>query len=205
MALENDAYLVIEDDDGDTAVFHFESFQPTSTLDKNFLVGGNRGELIGEVVDFVPQIDSENSTGYVIDVGLGEKRFEYLVRLTPADSGPWGLVDNNDNPVTGGSAGANKLSAHDGPPLARAEVLAEWVRETLVDSVSQSGTARLYKGNFSTGRFAADGLPGLFNEPIPVAPSAVEIRRDPDEPSRVELTIEMIRFEQFGTGGGVLP
>jgi hypothetical protein len=196
MTLTSEAYLVIEDDDGDVGVFQFESFEPTATLSKRFLVGGNRGEIIGEVADFVPGIDSDNASGYLIDVGLGEERFEYLVRLTPEDSGPWGVVDSNDDPVLGGSAGGNKVSAHDGDPLTRAEVLSEWVRGTLVDSVSDSGTASLYKGNWTSGRFANSA--GLFGGPLPVAPESVEIRRDPEEPSRVELTIEMLRFENFG-------
>jgi len=196
MTLTSEAYLEITDDNDDVGVFRFESFEPTATLSKRFLVGGNRGEVIGEIADFVPGIDSDNASGYLIDVGLGEERFEYLVRLTPEDSGPWGVVDSNDDPVLGGSAGGNKVSAHDGDPLTRAEVLSEWVRGTLVDSVSDSGAASLYKGNWTSGRFANSA--GLFGGPLPVAPESVEIRRDPEEPSRVELTIEMLRFENFG-------
>jgi len=203
MPLTSEAYLEIKDDDGDVGLFQFGSFEPTATLDKRFLVGGNRGELIGELTDFVPGINSDNASGYLIDVGLGEERFEYLVRLTPEDEGPWGVVDANDEPIPGGQAGGNKVSAHDAAPLTRAEVLSEWVRGTLVDSVSDSGEAFLYKGNWSSGRFADSA--GLFGGPLPVAPSTVEIRRDPEEPSQVELTIEMLRFEEFGALDGKLP
>lgn len=201
--LTSEAYLEIIDDDGDTALFKFESFEPVDTLDKRFLVGGDRGEIIGELADFVPGVNSENSSGYVVDVGLGSDRFEFLVRLSAADSAPWGVVDSNDDPIPGGSGGGTKLSAHDGGPLTRAEVLSEWVRGTLIDSVSDSGDGNLYKGNWSTGRFADSA--GLFDQPIPVAPETVEIRRDPDEPSRVELTIEFLRFEAFGALNGTLP
>jgi hypothetical protein len=205
MTLTSEAYLRITDDNDDVGLFRFESFEPTATLDKRFLVGGNRGELIGEIADFVPGINSDNASGYLVDVGLGNERFEYLVRLTPEDSGPWGVVDANDEPIPGGQAGGNKVSAHDGDPLTRAEVLSEWVRGTLVDSVSDSGEAFLYKGNWSSGRFANSA--GLFGGPLPVAPESVEIRRDPEEPSRVELTIEMLRFENFGVldGGDRVP
>jgi len=193
MTLTSEAYLEIIDDDGTTAVFRFESFEPTTTLNKNFLVGAGGGQLISELADFVPSVDSENSSGYVVDVGLGAKRFEYLVEVTPDSSGPWGIVSDNDVPLVGGSG--TQLSAHDGDPLTKAEVLSEWVRNVLVDSVSSSGDAHLYKGNWTTGRFADSA--GAFDQPIPVAPESVEIRRNPDEPSRVELTIEMVRFETF--------
>jgi len=205
MPLTSEAYLVIEDDNEDVGAFQFESFEPSATLSKQFLIGGNRGEIIGEIADFVPGINSDNSSGYLVDVGLGEERFEYLVRLTPEDDGPWGVVDANKQPIPGGTAGGNKVSAHSADPLTRAEVLSEWVRGTLIDSVSNSGTASLYKGNWTDGTFADSA--GLFGGPLPVAPESVEIRRDPEEPSRVELTIEMLRFENFGVldGGSRLP
>jgi len=101
MTLTSEAYLRITDDNDDVGLFQFESFEPTATLDKRFLIGGNRGEIIGEIADFVP----------------------------------------------------------------------------------------------------------VFGGPLPVAPESVEIRRDPEEPSRVELTIEMLRFENFGVldGGDRVP
>jgi hypothetical protein len=191
--LTNTAYLVINDG-SDTAAFKFEQFEPTHAVDKRFLLGGNRGEIIGELVDFLPQINSANTAGYVIDVGLGEETFEYQVTLDVSDSPPWGVVDNNFDPVFGGGSG-KKTSAHDGDPFARAEILAQWVRGTVADSTDATGEAKLYKGNWTDGTFA--NSPGIFGEPIPVAPSTVEIRRTPDDPSEVILVVELIRLEKF--------
>lgn len=191
--LTNTAYLTI-DDGSDTAAFKFEQFEPTNTLDKRFLLGGNRGEIIGELVDFIPQVNSANAAGYVVDVGLGRETFEYQVTLDVSDSPPWGVVDDNFNPVFGGGSGF-KTSAHDGDPLTRAEVFGQWVRGTAADSTDPTGEAKLYKGNWTDGTFADS--PGVFGEPIPVAPSTVETRRSPDDPSEVTLVVELIRTEKF--------
>ena len=199
--LTNTAYLTIEDG-SDTAAFRFEQFEPANTLDKRFLLGGNRGEIIGELVDFIPQVNSANAAGYVVDVGLGRETFEYQVHLDVSDSPPWGVVDDNYDPVFGGGSGF-KTSAHDGEPLTRAEILSQWVRGTLVDSADGTGSAFLYKGNWTDGTFADS--PGVFGEPIPVAPSTVETRRSPDDPSEVVLIVELIRTEKFPDVGGTLP
>jgi len=199
--LTNTAYLVI-DDGTDTAAFKFEQFEPSNVLDKRFLIGGDRGELIGELVDFIPQINSANAAGYIIDVGLGRETFEYQVTLSVSDSPPWGVVDDNFDPVFGGGSG-KKTSAHDGDPFTRAEVLSQWVRGTLADSSENSGAAKLYKGNWTDGTFADS--PGIFGEPIPVAPSTVETRRSPDDPSEVVLVVELIRTEKFPDVSGTVP
>lgn len=191
--LTNTAYLVI-DDGTDTAAFKFEQFEPTHTLDKRFLIGGDRGEIIGELADFLPQVQSANSAGYVVDVGLGRETFEYQVTLDTSSSPPWGVVDDDFNPVIGGGVG-KKTSAHNDDPFTRAEVLSQWVRGTPADSTDTTGVAKLYKGNWTDGTFAKTA--GVFNEPIPVAPSSVEIRRTPDDPSEVTVVIELIRTEKF--------
>jgi len=197
MPLSNRAVLVVQDNG--TAAFEFTEFDALPTTDVNFLIGGSgAGELIGEVADFLPGIDSGNRAGYAVDVGLGSQRWELSITLSAGDNPTFfGPVDNAFNPVSGPLP-----EAHNADPVTRAFALQETVVQTEIDSIQKTGSATLYYDAHSDGTFAASA--GRF-DPVDVAPESAEVRQIADEPSKVELSLTLLRTEDSPTQGGIVP
>lgn len=198
MPLSDRAILVVED--AETAAFEFNEFDALPTTDVNFLIGGSgAGELIGELADFLPEIDSGNRAGYAVDVGLGSQRWELSITLSAGeDPAFFGPVDAGFNPIGGSTLAA----AHNADPVTRALVLQDTVVQTEIDSLQATGSGTLYYGAHSDATFAASG--GRLS-PVQIAPESVEIRQVADEPSKVELTLTLLRTEEAPTNGGIVP
>jgi hypothetical protein len=192
MTLTNESYLVVEDGAGNEAVFQFQSTQSlTSTLSKNYLVGG-RGQYIAEAQRYIQGNDFSVSgdtldrrAGKWIDAGAGdwEVELEYETGINDT-SITWG-----DAPGDDGQANVTRTDASgaDVKPISRMQVLQYWIAQTRSDSFARS---RIHIGEYTDGRFGEDGVYGY---PIPVAVQDSQVTKPEDQASSFNGTLTMQR------------
>jgi hypothetical protein len=200
MPLTNKAVLFV-DTGNYFAEFHVEqNFEYRPELNKQYLLGGNSGQLPSELLDTVGIGDGANAVGYNIDLGLGTDAVTLSAELGPTQNNPWGLVSE-----PGGVAIIDEddaKSAHDGDALERAEVLKQNLRTIRTGSLRDR--ISLYIGEWSDGTYASSA--GKFGEPIRVAVESVEISKESDAPSTAEVTVTLLRTKPFKADiGDILP
>lgn len=203
MTLTNEAYLFI--DGSETVEFKFESFEVRSAeLEKNLLLGGDRGQLLDEFLDWVGISDGADAEGYTVDAGLGSDLYQLRAELTPGDDAePWGVVTSQNGDTVDNPSG-DAVSAHEERPWTRAEVLKYWIRTERLDSVDirDSGSAELHVGEWTDGTYAGTGK---FEEPISVTPLSAEYSAERDGPSKRRMDINLLRSEPFPDFDAVIP
>jgi len=197
MTLTNSAYLFI--DGSQTVEFEFQSFDVQSAeLDKDLLLGGDTGQLLNELLDWVGIDDGADAKGYTIDGGIGSDMWQLRIEPTAGEIGPWGPVSEQNGGLL---AGDTFVAAHDKDPWTKAQVLKYWVRTERLDSLNSpdfgpaSGTARLYIHEWSDGTYADE--PGLFGEPVTVTPLSVEYQVERDSPSIRQIDLTLLRSDPF--------
>lgn len=202
--MEDRAVLTIEDKDGEKASFIFEEFDILPTTDTQYLIGGQGGgQLVGELADFVPGINSQNKSGYAIDVGLGSQIWELSATLGPDSPAVWGPVstDSNGDPTDNIKVLPDEPDAHgDVRPDVRVQVLQYWIVNTAIDSLDATGSATLRWGEHTDGSY--DGSANLDElSPVSVGPQTLDVRDVRDDPSVIELDLTLLRIDSFGTNG----
>lgn len=186
MPLRNKAYLVLETSEMGEGVFELESAEESGDFDRQLVIG-NRGQFLQGVSDLAPVAPSfgEEGAGYNVDLNSGTDvwtlDFE-VVRDSTGSAPRWG----------NGSTGTSREDAQGAHPQTQIQVLRYWVRTARTDS---ENPARLYYGDWSTGRFAASS--GVFDAPIPVVVNSVTPRWERDDPSAAKGTVELLRTDEM--------
>jgi len=162
MTLTETAYLTI--DDG-TSVAEFElrlDLEETAEINKTFILS-NRGQYVQEIyeqiVDDTDLATDQRRRGYHIDGGAGEWSHT-LVFSTGLEDAIWGDGAGGTGPdnVTQTDASGPEVD-----PLARKQVMEQWIARTRTDSFGQ---AKLYWGEWSDGTYATSA--GAFGRPMNV-------------------------------------
>lgn len=156
MTLTEKAYLTVEDDAENEAVFEFQQgLETDSDLDKQFIMS-DRGlyiqEIFKEFLGDEANLEGANRRkGYTIDGGAGLWR-ENLTFRTGLEDVQWG----------DGSADDTKdASGPDVKAITRKQVIEDWLARTRTDSLRPG---KLYWGEWTDGRF--EGTAGAFGRPM---------------------------------------
>ena len=175
-----------EDDQLRTGTFALqEDLNRTGEVARDYLMG-SRGNSIRQIVnigsDLLPDdlagIDLDDRKGYWVDGGGGEYRQTITGKAGPTDD-PWG----------DGSAAAGEYSKYDASgdvPLVMKQQVFEWyLAQARSDSL---GRTRLHIGGWTDGTYSTNA--GVFGQPLAVAIPEARVEDDPDEPSKLSVTLE---------------
>jgi hypothetical protein len=207
MTMQNRAVLTLEDKSDNYVSFEFDEFDILPTTDTQYLIGGQGGgQLIGELADFIPSINSQNKAGYAVDAGLGSQIWELSATLGPEEPAFWGPVDSdaNGDPTSTPQILPDEPDAHDvSDPAIRVQVLQYWLVNTAIDSLDATGEATLRWGEHTDGIYDSTASIAELS-PVPVGPQTLDIRDVRDDPSVVEVDLTLLRLEGFPTDGGLV-
>jgi len=197
MPLSDKAVLEIDLPDSDgtihTGVFQLrEDLTDAGELNRQYLLS-NRGLYLREAYDIsaglipddVVEADIESMRGYHVDGGAGR----WAERLT-------GTVGPAEDPWGDGSAAAgeyNKFDASGNVPLrAKKDVFQWYASQAAIDS---RGKARLYIGEWTDGTHASTA--GFHDKPMTVAIPEIQVTKNSEDPSALEVTIEAVWTATF--------
>lgn len=201
MTLTDRAVLEIDGNlgvyDGVTAAFHIrEDLEDIEELTHDHLIG-NRGQIVSEVYDQVTDVagltegpsQRNRRSGYHLDGGAGTDIWT-LTGLSSVDDPDeqWGdgSTDSND------PADKSPLDATGCSPTTKRDVLGAWLAQNRIDSTTP---ARLYRGEWSTGKYADSA--GVFDRPIPVIVQETRLQRSADDPTVTEVSLTLVRTSKL--------